>query len=251
MKEQRKFYDYLLRKVALWIGSFTDFYRKERLRIFYSALALFVFVNTFGCNVIHLNCFWWIRGHFFSDGLYFTMLFISTISDSSFFFCYVTDNLLFSKGQFELTSYVCVGHSVFCGFYLTARSHRRTLSITMFCCVASSWCCWSSELNIVCICKNLRFIVSFSSLLFSVVGFSEIVWELIFSVVLSNKMLSIPFLDGLVYKFITRTVKPDSCRRLAPFGCHDAGKSDTNEIWSLGDNLVDPPSCPTGIQDAK
>lgn len=59
------------------------------------------------------------------------------------------------------------------------------------------------------------------------------------------------FFDGFVYQFHTRTIKPGSWRRLAPFRGHDAGKLDTSEIQSLVPVGVDFLKCSTEIADVK
>lgn len=109
-----------------------------------------------------------------------------------------------------------------------------------FCCNFPFWHCWSSRLNIVCICNFWqvhRIIIVTISLLCL---FSEMVWELSLYVSLPSAMLSLACLwaRSLVN---TRTFEPDFWKRLEPFRYHETINWDTNKKykpWELTELIL-------------
>lgn len=174
----------------------TDFNKERRLGLFHGDLTVFLVENTSRCNMIYLSSFWWVRGDSFPDMLYFRKVCISTISSSSLLFPYFTDRFLYSRAKFKVISHFCAGYNVFCKSDLAGSYHCVTLSIMMLCCNVSFWCCYPTELNIVCICHFSRFIVSLSSPLLSLVHFPGVERGQILPVAVPNAVLKILFNEG-------------------------------------------------------
>lgn len=180
-----------------------DVLRTRRPRAIYCDMTVFLFVNRFGFHMIHLDRSWWIWGTFLPDQSDFKNASISTISDSSLSSCCFPDSLLDFKGQFEVTKHFCVDTVYFAPSIWLLDDTRRHFVYNIFL-WRMSWCCFSSELNIACIChfsRVHRITIVTTSLPCS---FWEVIQERVSRVGLPNAMVSIPYLMQSFSRFSLR-----------------------------------------------
>lgn len=121
-------------------------------------------MNRFRWQVVHLNCFWWSRGTPFYDGLYFRKFLMSTIANSSFLFCNVTDNLLLCKGHFGEIIQICAGTKLSAGSTWLLWATKRPSVLRHFVVMSLADAVGPASSASSAFASFLMFIVSLSSL---------------------------------------------------------------------------------------